>query len=107
MKQNKNIMKKLSSILLALIFTTSFTMSAQDTADNSQKKTETKTECSDSKVKKVKKHQALISQKLILTEKQTAQVLQKSHPAQKLKKNPAVKQLLMLHVIKLLKKKLH
>ena len=44
MKQNKNIMKKLSSILLALIFTTSFTMSAQETADNSQKNTETKTE---------------------------------------------------------------
>ena len=55
MKQNKNIMKNLSSILLALIFTTSFTMSAQDTADNSQKKTETKTECSDSKVKESKK----------------------------------------------------
>ena len=55
MKQNKNIMKKLSSILLALIFTTSFTMSAQDTADNTQKKTETKTECSDSKVKENKK----------------------------------------------------
>ena len=48
-------MKKLPSILLALIFTTSFTMSAQDTADNSQKKTETKTECSDSKVKESKK----------------------------------------------------
>jgi hypothetical protein len=55
MKQNKNIMKKLSSILLALIFTTSFTMSAQDTADNSQKNIETKTECSDSKVKESKK----------------------------------------------------
>ena len=55
MKQNKNIMKKLSSILLALIFTTSFTMSAQDTADNTQKKTETKTECSDTKVKESKK----------------------------------------------------
>ena len=55
MKQNKNIMKKLSSILLALIFTTSFTMFAQDTADNSQKNTETKTECSDSKVKESKK----------------------------------------------------
>ena len=48
-------MKKLSSILLALIFTTSFTMFAQDTADNTQKKTETKTECSDSKVKESKK----------------------------------------------------
>ena len=48
-------MRKLSSILLALIFTSSFTMSAQDTADNSQKKIETKTECSDTKVKESKK----------------------------------------------------
>ena len=55
MKQNKNIMKKLSSILLALIFTTSFTMFAQDTADNTQKNTETKTECCESKVKESKK----------------------------------------------------
>ena len=55
MKQNKNIMKKLSSILLALIFTTSFTMFAQDTADNTQKNTETKTECCDIKVKESKK----------------------------------------------------
>ncbi|MDC1063026.1 hypothetical protein OAQ16_01170 [Flavobacteriales bacterium] len=47
-------MKKLSSILLAFFFTASFTMSAQDIADNSQKNTETKTEC-DSKVKETKK----------------------------------------------------
>ena len=47
-------MKKLSSILLAFFFTASVTLSAQDTADNSQKNTETKTEC-DSKVKETKK----------------------------------------------------
>ena len=47
-------MKKLSSILLAFFFATSFTLSAQDIADNSQKNTETKTEC-DSKVKETKK----------------------------------------------------
>ena len=47
-------MKKLSSILLAFFFTASFTLSAQDIADNSQKNTETKTEC-DSKVKETKK----------------------------------------------------
>ena len=54
MKQNKKIMKKLSSILLAFFFAASFTLSAQDIADNSQKNTETKTEC-DSKVKETKK----------------------------------------------------
>ena len=55
MKQNKkNNMKKLSSILLASFFAVSFTLSAQDIADNSQKNTETKTEC-DSKVKETKK----------------------------------------------------
>ena len=54
MKQNKKIMKKLSSILLAFFFVASFTLSAQDIADNSQKNTETKTEC-DSKVKETKK----------------------------------------------------
>jgi Ni/Co efflux regulator RcnB len=54
-KQNKkNNMKKLSSILLASFFAVSFTLSAQDIADNSQKNTETKTEC-DSKVKETKK----------------------------------------------------
>ena len=47
-------MKKLSSILLAFFFAASFTLSAQDIADNSQKNTETKTEC-DSKVKETKK----------------------------------------------------
>ena len=54
MKQNKKIMKKLSTILLAFFFAASFTLSAQDIADNSQKNTETKTEC-DSKVKETKK----------------------------------------------------
>jgi len=91
-------MKKLSSILLALIFSTSFTMSAQDTADNSQKNTETKTECSESKVKESKKVSGFNFTKTNLTEKQTAQVLQKNHPAQKLKKKPVVKHLLKLHM---------
>ena len=54
MKQNKKIMKKLTTILLAFFFAASFTLSAQDIADNSQKNTETKTEC-DSKVKETKK----------------------------------------------------
>ena len=47
-------MKKLSSILLAFFFAASFTLSAQDIADNSQKNTETNIEC-DSKVKETKK----------------------------------------------------
>ena len=46
-------------------------------------------------------HQVLISQKLILTEKQTAQALQKSHHAQKMKKKlVVVNQLLNHHVVK-------